>query len=259
VPQQLVRWHFANIPVSTNFASAAREHANGRSSDETLATIDQANSFVFIQHIEEDPEYRALVQEIIGSVAPTIERIDPGIRAVHGWLFVSSPGAVTPYHMDHETNFLLQIRGSKRISVWDPQDRGVLSTEQLEAFHANWSLAETSWREELETKAHVTEARPGSGVFMPYTAPHAVKNGPDISITLSITFLTERNQREQDLFAANYRLRRLGLRPRPIGVSPVLDEAKLHALHALQNARGLALRARRLLGREAAPPAPSRY
>ena len=28
-------------------------------------------------------------------------------------ILVSSPGRITPYHMDSETNFLLQVTGSK--------------------------------------------------------------------------------------------------------------------------------------------------
>ena len=37
-------------------------------------------------------------------------------------IFVSSPGAVTPFHMDHEHNFILQIRGNKKLYTWDPMD-----------------------------------------------------------------------------------------------------------------------------------------
>jgi len=42
-------------------------------------------------------------------------------------IFVTSPGSVTPYHMDKEINFLLQIRGTKTISVFSASDREVLS------------------------------------------------------------------------------------------------------------------------------------
>ena len=40
-----------------------------------------------------------------------------------GFIFISSPGSITPFHMDPEYNFLLQIRGEKQISIWGGKDR----------------------------------------------------------------------------------------------------------------------------------------
>ena len=74
---------------------------------------------------------------------------------------------------------------------------------------------------------------------MPFTAPHAVYNGPDVSITLSLTFLTDRTIRERELFAANHKLRKLGMSPKPVGSSPLREEAKLKALHAWTSAKSL--------------------
>jgi len=121
----------------------------------------------------------------------------------------------TPYHMDHEANFPVQIRGTKTINVWDPEDRSVVGERELETFHGTWSLEDTKWRDEFQAKAHVFQAAPGTGVFMPFTSPHTVQNGPDVSITLSLTFLTDRSVREQMLFAANHKLRNSAFRPGP--------------------------------------------
>src|SRR5262249_6795970 len=177
-------------------------------------------------------EYRDLVFGVLGEVKPIVDRVDPGMRELHGWIFVSSPRATTPYHMDHEANFLVQIRGTKTINVWDPKDRSVVGERELETFHGTWSLDDTKWRDEFQAKAHVFQAAPGTGVFMPFTSPHTVQNGPDVSITLSLTFLTDRSVREQMLFAANHKLRKLGVSPRPVGSSRLRDEAKLRALRA---------------------------
>jgi len=38
------------------------------------------------------------------------------------FIFVSSPEAVTPLHMDPEHNFLLQVRGLKTLHLFDPND-----------------------------------------------------------------------------------------------------------------------------------------
>ncbi len=238
-PLGLIRWHRGDIPVSTNFARAALEHANGRSLDQTLERMEEAGSWVFIQHIEEDPEYRSLVFDVLGEVKPAVEAVDSGMKDMHGWIFLSSPGATTPYHMDHEANFLVQIRGSKTINVWDPTDRSVVGELELETFHGEWSLEATKWKDEFQGKAHTFQAAPGTGVFMPFTAPHTVYNGPDVSITLSLTFLTDRTVRERELFSANHKLRKIGMSPKPVGSSPLRDEAKLKALHAWTSAKSL--------------------
>ena len=39
-----------------------------------------------------------------------------------GWIFVTSPHTITPFHMDKEHNFILQIKGNKRLYVWEPDD-----------------------------------------------------------------------------------------------------------------------------------------
>ena len=239
LPQGRVRWHRADIPVSTNFANAARDHSNGKTLDYTIENIDQVGSWVFLQHVESDPAYAALVNDVLGSVAPTIERRDPGMRDLHGWIFISSPKAITPYHMDHEANFLLQIRGRKTINVWDPKDRSVVGEQELETFHGAWSLDDTKWRDEFQAKAHVFDAKPGDGVFMPFTAPHTVQNGDDISVTLSLTFITEHTEREALLFSANRSLRKLGYSPRPVGTSSLREEAKFRAFAAYTKARDL--------------------
>ena len=47
-------------------------------------------------------------------------------------IFVTSPGRITPYHMDGETNFLAQIHGTKLVYIYDGNDKAVLSDEDME-------------------------------------------------------------------------------------------------------------------------------
>jgi hypothetical protein len=225
MPPDRLRWHLADIPVDSHFGRAATEHANGATIAQTLEQIHQARSWVYLQHIEADPTYRALLEEVFRSVSGRIDEVDPGAEGLAGWVFISSPNAVTPYHMDHEANFLMQVQGRKTISVWNPRDRSVVGETELEGFHANWSLDQTIWRESFEAKAHRIEAGPGMGVYMPFTAPHAVKNGPEVSVTFSMTFTTRRMRTEQRAFAANHWLRAHGMPTWPVGHSRVRDRA----------------------------------
>ncbi len=40
-------------------------------------------------------------------------------------MFLASPQSITPFHLDHEQNFLCHIRGPKTFYVWDHRDRDV--------------------------------------------------------------------------------------------------------------------------------------
>jgi Cupin-like domain len=256
LPTERLRWHRADIPVDSHFGNAAKEYPNGGSVLETLDTIESARSWVYLQHIEQDPLYAPVIAEAFRSVATQVEAVDPGAHQVCGWCFISSPRAVTPYHMDHETNFLLQIHGSKTISVWDPADRSVVSEQELELFHALWSLDHSRFRPEIEPRAVHVEAAPAGGVFMPYTAPHAVKTHHEYSITLSITFQTKRTQIEQKAFAIHHRLRRLGAHPGPVGVSAARDSLAAKCFDLYARSRELV---RSLRGRGATQPSTAPY
>src|SRR5205807_2542309 len=150
-----------------------------------------------------------------------------------GWIFITSPNAVTPYHMDHEKNFILQCLGKKKVYVWEPLDRDVVTERSLELFHTRHSRELVLFRDELLPRAHALDFEPGMGAYMPSTAPHLVKNGPGVSITLSITYYTRAIRETKLLYKCNHTLRRLGLTPAPIGEAGVRgrwrDRAKLAA------------------------------
>jgi len=68
--------------------------------------------------------------------------------------------------------------------------------------------------------------QPGDGVYIYPWAPHWVHNGPAVSISLSITFRTQRSERDELVHFLNGRLRRRGLSPRPAGESKLVDWTK---------------------------------
>ncbi len=219
LPRASVRFHSGETRTDTDFERAEHTHATGLGLDETLRHIDTSGSFVALHNIQHDAAYRSVVDACLDEIRPFIERADPGMGDRAAWIFISSPGSVTPYHLDHEQNFLLQIMGNKRVHVWDPRDRAVLSERALEAFHAEYTLREVRYDASIQPKANVFELRPGDGVYMPFAAPHWVQNGDAPSITLSLTYRAIAARRTEVLFKSNHALRRLGYRPSPVGAS----------------------------------------
>jgi hypothetical protein len=238
-----VRTHNDGATPATNFTTAPETHPPAMSIEETIKRIESAKAWLALHNVQNDPTYRKLVDEVLDYVQPTVERYDPGMCHRAGWIFVTSPGAVTPYHMDHEHNFILQVLGKKTINVFDPLDRSIVQERSLELFHTKLSRELVVYKDEFQPKAHVFEAEPGMGAYMPTTSPHWVKNGDNVSITVSFTYYTKRTLRAKHLYRSNYFLRQAGLSPRPVGQSEALDSAKYLAFHTLHRTRGLLRRA----------------
>lgn len=241
--RNLVRTHSASATAGTSFADAPNLHPNAKGAVATLAEIEQARAWMSLLNVQVDPIYRRLIDEILDEVRPIVDRRDPGMCYRAGWIFVSSPGAVTPFHMDHEHNFILQIRGKKRLYTWDPFDRQVVSERAQELFHDRHSRELVTWSEAWRARARVFELEPGLGGYMPSTTPHMVENGDGPSITISFTYYTGATRQRELLYRGNARLRRLGVNPLAVGASPDRDRVKHAVLTGYTSAKNLVWRA----------------
>lgn len=224
--RKLVRTHNSGATAGTSFADAPNLHPNKKTAAEMLSDISKANAWMSLLNVQADPLYRRFVDEILDEVKPIVERKDPGMCYRAGWIFVTSPGAVTPFHVDHEHNFILQIRGKKRLYVWDPFDREVVSERALELFHDQHSRELVTWKDEYKKRARVFDLVSGMGGYMPSTAGHMVENGDEPSITMSFTYYTDSTRQNELLYRGNAALRRLGVTPTPIGASATRDTLK---------------------------------
>jgi hypothetical protein len=229
--RKLVRTHSSDARAGTRFADAPKLYPNANGAAGTLSDIEKANAWMSLLNVQADPLYRRLIGEVLEEIRPIVERRDPGMCHRAGWIFVASPKAVTPFHMDPEHNFILQIRGTKRLYAWDPFDRVVVPERDEELFHDQYWDKMVAWTEEWRARARVFELAPGLGGYMPSTTPHMVENGDGPSITMSFTYYTDATRRRELLYRGNLRLRRLGLNPLPVGASPRRDRVK-HAVLA---------------------------
>jgi hypothetical protein len=244
--RNLVRTHSADATAGTSFGDAPNLHPNAKGAVATLSDIATARAWMSLLNVQADPIYRGFIDEILDEVRPIVDRRDPGMCYRAGWIFVSSPGAVTPFHIDHEHNFIMQIRGEKRLYTWDHLDRTVVSEAAQERFHDAHSRDLVVWDEAWRARARVFELAPGMGGYMPSTSPHMVENGDGPSITISFTYYTDATRQRELLYRGNAQLRRLGLDPAPVGASPGRDRVKHAVLAGLTTAKNLV---RRRLGR----------
>src|SRR5262249_53442743 len=182
-----VRTHNTDATAGTVFANAPDLHPNTRPAEETLSQIAQAKAWISLLFVHTDEIYHQLVEDIFTGLNAVVERRDPGMSHRGAWIFVSSPKAVTPYHIDHVHTFILQILGRKKYYTWDPFDRVVVPEKVLEDFHGHYSRDRVTWDESFRARATPYDLEPGKGVYTPSTTPHMVENGDGPSITVSIS------------------------------------------------------------------------
>ena len=230
LPEANVEYNAGDIPVNLAGENSPR---NGLSAEETIRRIAECKSWLVLKYVESDPDYQALLHECLGEVARHSESIRPGMCLRQGFIFVTSPGSVTPYHMDPEHNFLLQVRGSKRIRMFDGRDRSILTEAELER-HYGGAPRNLVYREELDAKGWTFDLNPGFGLHFPVTAPHYVKNGSEVSISFSITFRTPDIERRSGVHAFNALMRQKGLQPTPVGKRDWLDSLKYFNLRLVR-------------------------
>jgi len=150
-----------------------------------------------------------------------------------GFIFVSSPQSMTPFHFDPEHNILLQLRGWKTMTVFPAGDARFAPPKVHEAYHSG-GPRNLEWNEDFAAYGTSFRLDAGQAIFVPVMAPHYVRNGDTPSISLSITWRSEWSFAETDAHAMNNVLRKFGLNPRAPSRYPVHNTAKSFSWRALR-------------------------
>src|ERR1700730_4263620 len=237
LPSSQVRFHATTAGAATDFERAPEQHRHHLGFEEALADIESSGSWIALHNVQTDAAYKALLDEVLDEVNVAIAPKDPGMFNRALWIFLQSPHSITPFHMDHEANFLLQILGRKSARLWHPHD--CLSDHSLEVFHAEFHRREVTYQEEYDKHSRVFALGPGDGVYMPSTGPHLVTNLDNVSITISMTYCTKSTRRMETLNRANHLLRRFGHAPRAVGKSALRDAVKYRVFQAFYDTRSI--------------------
>jgi hypothetical protein len=194
--------------------------------DHAIDNMENADAYMYILGPEVDPEFRQLYLELKADLDEFCQRNGYRLTDSRLGLFLSSPRAMAPYHIDEQHTFIAQIRGSKTMYQWPAGNSALTTPKELEAFFAKVTR-KLAIREELEHLRTPYSMTPGRGVYIPFAAPHSVINGDDVSISLSIIFNTDATKKLQNIHRANHVLRnRFGRSPYAPGESAWRDSAK---------------------------------
>lgn len=235
LPEECIEYNAGKLPISLDSELTPR---NGLSPEETVRRIEECESWMVLKYVEKDPEYRELLNACLDQLRPYTESIASGMTQAQAFVFVTSPGSVTPYHIDPEHNFLLQIRGSKEVRMLDGGDKSILNDEDLEHFYSdrgrNLQLKpehnDSGWEFDLQS---------GQGLHFPVTFPHWVKNGDAVSVSFSITFRTPDLDRRRALYQINGSLRQKGFFPWAVGKNRLRDSLLYSGFRAQRRLKSL--------------------
>lgn len=170
--------------------------------DKVFDEIELPGSWVAIYYPEDDPIYRDLLHDALGLVAPQVEAIDPGMSEFNMFIFIAAPPSVTPFHIDRENIFNLQIAGRKTWRIWQPDDRIAVPASAAEGYLVRGDPDGLRYDPELDTRALRFEVGPGDGLYFPPACGHTintttdwVKPGNGVAIGVAMTYFTKATRR----------------------------------------------------------------
>jgi len=244
MPRSAVKHRFGIVPGNAHFDTSIVTYSQGLALEDAIDHLVDKRAYIAIYNPEKDPEYKPVIEGLLGELGLATRGLERAFNWYSTYIFISANDSVTPYHMDREMNFLLQIAGRKTVRLWDPNDDVVMRPEQRDHLFSFDANARPAWHDGLPARARVFELEPGLGVHHPFIAPHLVTTGQNFSISLAITYRTPRSDVMSDAHAYNDRLRRFGLGGIPVGRHPAVDVAKARALRGARAAKEVLRRLR---------------
>ena len=233
------------LNINDDFEKTFKEKPADRSLEETIETIRTSNSYIMINRPETHPAFAPIKRQLIEDIEIIMRRLGVGNEALDPrlFLFIASPNSVTPFHIDRYSNFLMQFRGSKKVSVFPQWDKRAVTPEHHEAYMA-YANTKLPFNAEIDALGTTFNFKPGEAIHIPFLAGHHVCNGSeDVSISMAIFFNTEQNNawRKALRFNGISRgvLNKVGMTPTPVGKHPLRDKAKAWGWDAFTKVRSL--------------------
>ena len=91
---------------------------------ETMKRIETCGAWLLFKDVQRDPDYRAFLGRGWDKIKAKIgDNLKSQVLREDALIFVTSPKRIATYHIDRECSFLLQIKGTKTIHIFDRADR----------------------------------------------------------------------------------------------------------------------------------------
>ena len=230
LPTQSVRREHGHLPIADS-----RGYVDVGEGPPSASILDvERNGFrISLRDIQQIPEYAEVVNACLDEVEPLVSAREGGMRFRSGYLFISCPAATTPMHFDAEHSFLLQLQGTKHVTVaaFD-NDRAKLRHEL-----DRYTDGDQCDFPAMEAVAETFRIDPGLGVYLPSYVPHWVETEAGVYVSFSIPFYTRFCERAEGVYRVNSWLRKARLSPRQPGEVGPVDVTKAAVFRSIRTAR----------------------
>lgn len=214
-------------------ADNTSELAAGVQAAELIRALDGSDAWLTLLNIEQHPDYRRLMDELLDAVAHAAGLAPHSIKHRAGFVFASSPRSVTSAHFDIEHSLLIQLRGSRTLSFGEFADDASREAE----VHRYWAGSSYGRMQSMPTAGQQFRLEPGVGAYIPPFTPHWIQNEDAPSLSLTMVFFDRSNEDETNVQVFNEKMRSLHLRPRPQGGRPRVDAGKALVMRGYTAAR----------------------
>lgn len=226
-----VEYNRGDLPTGVDPAAIP---GNGLSVADTIRGIATNGSWMVLKFVERDPAYDVLLRATLAELLPIVRQRTGAMHQLEAFIFLSSPDSVTPLHFDPEHNILLQLHGTKTMTVFPQTDAEIAPDDAHERFYRGLAHRNLAWRDDFAARGRAFTLNPGDGMFVPVMAPHWVQNGPGVSISFSVTWRSDWTYAVADAHAFNAVLRKRGLNPTRPARYPAQNRAKALAWRAMR-------------------------
>jgi hypothetical protein len=170
-----VEYNKADLPVGIDPEAVP---ANGLDIASTIQTIATNGSWMVLKFIEQNAAYKDFLSALLAELKPYVGAVTGDMLKLEGFIFLSSPNAVTPFHIDPEHNILLQLQGSKTMTIFPADDDEIAPGAAHESFHRG-GHRNLGWKDEFASRGTAYGLAPGEAIYVPIKAPHWVKMVPN--------------------------------------------------------------------------------
>ena len=228
-----VRCQISGIPMHLKWTDIQLKEQFQEQIPNFIANIEKSDSWLLLYSVQRDPAYQMLLDQIVDELTDlTGVALRQEMTWLDAYIFIASPHAVTPYHIDHESTFLFQMHGDRQANLFPCDDRTLLTDQELEKFYIG-DLNAANFKPEYQSRANVYPLVPGKGVHHPVCAPHWYQNGETYSVALGVHFGLRSFDLRARVYQSNHYLRKLGINPRPPGQSAFRDRLKIKTMGLL--------------------------
>lgn len=229
-----VEYNRGDLPLGIEFEAVP---GNGLSIANTISSIEENGSWMVLKFVEQDAAYRDLLAETLAEIDAPIRAKTGAMLKQEAFIFISSPNSVTPLHFDPEHNILLQLRGTKAMTIFPADDEEIAPPAAHEQFYLGAGHRNLLWDDRYAVRGQRFDLAAGDGIYVPLMAPHWVQNGPEVSVSFSITWRSAYSYSEAEARGMNAILRRTGFNPASPKRYPARNFAKSTGFRSIRKAR----------------------